>query len=282
MNMIYYNVDSRRLCDSFGNPVNSVPELSYGEKPVWSLVLLHDDGSGMIPEDVIAFKAAVAFDFDTATPVPCRTLPESITVRENVVSVPLNAETLSFLEAVSGKESSKAWFELSGVNREGNRCFYLIFRINARMVLDPGQEENVPESPDHDYLDASQIYVLLRAGNEIQFSSDAGEEGHAQQNSDDIYFRFRNRKVGGDWSEWIRLPVGGQTPTYETATPESPGLMSAEDKVKLDSLSIVSTLNAESVSVADSGNFFTSENVETVLQEIGSTLNGLVDFLQEI
>lgn len=282
MNMIYYNVDARKLCDSSGSPVNTVPELSYGEQPVWTLTLLHDDGSSAIPENVIAFKAAVAFDFNSATPVSCRTLPGEITVQENVISVPLNAETLSFLEAVSGRESTKAWFELSGLDRDGKRCFYLIFRINARMVLDPVQDENVPESPVHDYLNASQIYTLLRAGFELQFSDSAGEDGHEIQSASDCFFHFRNRKTGGDWSPWIRLPEGKDPLPYENATPENAGLMSAEDKEKLDSLHISPSLNAGSIPVTDEGNFFTSENVEETLQEIGLTLKDLDTALQEI
>lgn len=286
MNVIYYNVDSRKLCDNNGIPVSRVPELSYGEKPVWTLVLLHDDGSGMIPENVSAFKAAVAFDFHTSTPIQCRTLPDKITMQGNKISVPLNAETLSFLEAVSGRESTKAWFELSGLDREANRCFYLIFRINARMVLDPDQDENVPESPVHNYLNASQIYTLLRAGDELQFSVSGEGEGHEVQDIKDCFYRFRNRNAGGDWSSWIRLPEGKEPVSYENATQEYAGLMSAEDKIKLDSLSASSpemeAVNAESVPVSDPGNLFESGNVEGVLQEIGLTLKGLEIALQGI
>lgn len=282
MNMIYYNVDSRRLCDREGAPVSTIPELSYGEKPVWSLILLHDDGSAMVPDTVVSFRAAVAFDFNTATNVQCRTLPEDISMQNNVISVPLDAETLSFLEAVSGREITRAWFELAGLDRSGQRSFYLIFPINARMILDPDLDENVPEGPDPDYLTATEIYTLLRSGDELQFNTTAEGEGHAVQEESDRYYRFRNKKISGDWSDWIQLPAGKAAEPYETATAEKDGLMSAADKAKLDGLEQITEPDTNSLTVTDEGGFFTSGNVEGVLQEIGSTISGLENVLKGI
>lgn len=282
MNTIYYNVDSKRVCDRTGFPVSTIPELAYGEKPVWSLVLLHDGGETFVPENAVSFKAAVAFDFNTDTRVQCRTLPEKITMQDNTVLIPLDAETVPFLEAVSGREVTRAWFELAGLDRSGDRCFYLIFPINARMILDPDLDENVPEGPDPDYLTATEIYTLLRSGDELQFNTTAEGEGHAVQEESDRYYRFRNKKISGDWSDWIQLPAGKAAEPYETATAEKDGLMSAADKAKLDGLEQIAEPDTSSLTVADEGGFFTSGNVEGVLQEIGSTISGLENVLKGI
>ncbi len=211
---LYYNYDSRYLCDAAGEPVQDVPEIAFDEQPQWAVKPLKQDGSAFDLSGVAAFRAAIDIDFKSSSEVMCRTLSESITVENGAVVVPLDSNTAQFLTAVNGNESRDAFFELAGLNSAGKRVFYLIFRIRARMILDPGTSENLPEAAEL-FADRAYLVSLLRAGQELEFSADA-TNWHAVQADTDEYYHFRNAETGGEWSPAVKMPRGLKGDTGDT------------------------------------------------------------------
>ena len=226
---LYYNYDARYLCDAVGDAIQDIPELAFCEQPEW---IIHPVRSGGAPLDfsrVKAFRAAVDSDFKSETNVMCRTIAESITFDGETIRVPLDSNTQRFLEVVNGSESQVAYFELAGLDAAGKRIFYLIFRIAARMILDPGSTDTLPETVDL-FADRTYVMALLRSGWAVQYSADG-----AQWSDDDTgaeYIRIRNREAGGDWSDPIPLPRGADG---RSLRPDAVGLLAdrpgtAEDK----------------------------------------------------
>lgn len=226
---LYYNYDARYLCDAVGDAIQDIPELAFCEQPEW---IIHPVRSGGAPLDfsrVKAFRAAVDSDFKSETNVMCRTIAESITFDGETIRVPLDSNTQRFLEVVNGSESQVAYFELAGLDAAGKRIFYLIFRIAARMILDPGSTDTLPETVDL-FADRTYVMALLRSGWAVQYSADG-----TQWSDDDTgaeYIRIRNREAGGDWSDPIPLPRGADG---KSLRPDAVGLLAdrpgtAEDK----------------------------------------------------
>ena len=226
---LYYNYDARYLCDAVGDAIQDIPELAFSEQPEW---IIHPVRAGGAPLDfsrVKAFPAAVDSDFKSETNVMCRTLAESITFDGETIRVPLDSNTQRFLEVVNGSESQVAYFELAGLDAAGKRIFYLIFRITARMILDPGSTDTLPETSDL-FADRTYVMALLRSGWAVQYSADG-----TQWSDDDTgaeYIRIRNREAGGDWSDPIPLPRGADG---RSLRPDAVGLLAdrpgtAEDK----------------------------------------------------
>ncbi len=206
---IYYNHESRYLCDSAGKPVSDIPELSYRDQCTWKIHLLDNSGAALDLSGVSAYAANVDSDFSSATGVMCHTDAADITAASGIVTVPLDAGTARFLTVVDGKKEVAAYFELLGLDSTGRRVFYIIFDIRARMILNPG--ENVPEEADSLYFEKTEAYALLRAGCELRFSvAGGGDAGHGTQTAADRYYKYRNSLLEGNWSPWIALVVGPQ------------------------------------------------------------------------
>ena len=161
MQIIYYNVFRRTLCDAAGYAVSSRPEISFAEKPVWKIVPVDDSGSVVIPSEVKAYRAAVAFDFLSSTPAEVRTTGTQITADESGILVPLNANTAAFLNAVDGQEKKHAYFELAGLDSSGARVWYISFPVEGRMILDPDTDGELPSEAETKYLEKTAAAVLF-------------------------------------------------------------------------------------------------------------------------
>lgn len=161
MQIIYYNVFRRTLCDAAGYAVSSRPEISFAEKPVWKIVPVDDSGSVVIPSEVKAYRAAVAFDYLSSTPAEVRTTGTQITADESGIHVPLNANTAAFLNAVDGQEKKHAYFELAGLDSSGARVWYISFPVEGRMILDPDTDGEPPSEAETKYLEKTAAAVLF-------------------------------------------------------------------------------------------------------------------------
>ena len=159
MQTIYYNFDRKYLCDASGTAIPDLPEIAFAEKPTWRIIPVNDAGNIIIPNGINAFRAAVAFDFSSASGVAIRALNDSISGSSSGIDIQLNANTAEFLTAVDGQETRTAYFELAGFDSNANRVFYLSFRCLARMILDV--DSNSPEELDSDSLDRVTAAALL-------------------------------------------------------------------------------------------------------------------------
>lgn len=216
---LYYNYDARFLCDADARQIYELPELSFDEQPTWVVTPLYDDATPLDLGGITTFRAAIDEDFKSETSVMCRTLPESITVDENGIHVPLDSNTQRFLEVVNGKDQVRVIFELAGFDAAGKRAFYLKFRFNASALVDPADTDTLPETVDL-FADRAYVMALFRSGFEIQFSQNGTEwSGDAD---DPHYYRIRNRQAGGEWSEAIPMLRGADG---RSLRPDAAGLL---------------------------------------------------------
>lgn len=216
---LYYNYDARFLCDADARQIYELPELSFDEQPTWVVTPLYDDATPLDLGGITTFRAAIDEDFKSETSVMCRTLPESITVDENGIHVPLDSNTQRFLEVVNGKDQVRVIFELAGFDAAGKRAFYLKFRLNASALVDPADTDTLPETVDL-FADRAYVMALFRSGFEIQFSQNGTEwSGDAD---DPHYYRIRNRQAGGEWSEAIPMLRGADG---RSLRPDAAGLL---------------------------------------------------------
>ena len=216
---LYYNYDARFLCDADARQIYELPELSFDEQPTWVVTPLYDDATPLDLGGITTFCAAIDEDFKSETSVMCRTLPESITVDENGIHVPLDSNTQRFLEVVNGKDQVRVIFELAGFDAAGKRAFYLKFRLNASALVDPADTDTLPETVDL-FADRAYVMALFRSGFEIQFSQNGTEWGGDAD--DPHYYRIRNRQAGGEWSEAIPMLRGADG---RSLRPDAAGLL---------------------------------------------------------
>lgn len=216
---LYYNYDARFLCDADARQIYELPELSFDEQPTWVVTPLYDDATPLDLGGITTFRAAIDEDFKSETSVMCRTLPESITVDENGIHVPLDSNTQRFLEVVNGKDQVRVIFELAGFDAAGKRAFYLKFRLNASALVDPADTDTLPETVDL-FADRAYVMALFRSGFEIQFSQNGTE--WSGDTDDPHYYRIRNHQAGGEWSEAIPMLRGADG---RSLRPDAAGLL---------------------------------------------------------
>ena len=203
---IYYNTDGFR-CDSEGSNVLNDPDpvIDYGSQPVWQFAII--DGATKTAAtltDISTWRAAIDSDFLVSTTPMCRTLSSSITASGNVVTVPWNARTSSFLTKVDGKEYIEAYAELWGYDSDAKPVFYLRIRIRARSVLDPdGGEAPAVETG---YITEAEALAYIKKKNVYQFSADGSTNWHDTYTSTDLYYRERKDIPDSEWG--AALPVG--------------------------------------------------------------------------
>lgn len=161
MQTIYYNFSRKYLCDASGAAVSELPEITFAEKPTWRIIPVDDSGTMVMPTGIATYRAAVKFDFHSATATAARTMNGQITAGSSGIDVQLNANTANFLTSVDGQETRDAFFELCGLDSDSDRVFYLSFRVRARMILDPDLDNNLPEEVVSNYLDRNTADVLL-------------------------------------------------------------------------------------------------------------------------
>lgn len=212
--ILYINWDTGNIIDDEGAVVMGRPSISYGSAPVWQLnfVRVNNDGtlSGIDLSNVISYHAAVDTDFLSSTMPMIRTLDDDIDhsqAASGIISVSMNAGTTTFFEKVDGKNSIGAYFEVRG-NDSNDKCILdYRFNVNALGAVDPQGGDPVPVASGGVTL--TDVYSLLRASLEYEFSSD-GTNWHSTQQNADTYYRTRYPE--GEWGEAIKIQNGQNAP----------------------------------------------------------------------
>ena len=140
---INYSVPQNVLVNDDGEPLQTIPELSYGDH--LDVVFTARDGNN----DAVDLSSAVTWEFAIDVDRTDRTLPlcstSSITydTTAKTLSCSVSARTLIFLEAVNGKSQVALIAEMSGFDGSGNRIFR--FPWNMTGVMPVNANETVPE-----------------------------------------------------------------------------------------------------------------------------------------
>jgi len=140
---INYSVPQNVLVNDDGEPLQAIPELSYGDH--LDVVFTARDGNN----DAVDLSSAVTWEFAIDLDRTDRTLPlcstSSITydTTAKTLSCSVSARTLIFLEAVNGKSQVALIAEMSGFDGSGNRIYRFPWNMTGVMPVDAN--ETVPE-----------------------------------------------------------------------------------------------------------------------------------------
>lgn len=202
--VIYFNTNTEKVIGAYGGAqLLNKYSIAYKASPVWEIhfVTVNEEGD-YIPTDVskaTTWRAAIDIDFKSSTEPMVRTLPEGIDnsdASNGILYVELDTDTETFLEKVDGKKSTNGVFEIRGTSTEGKVIFSYRFDIICYGAVDPYGTAPLPVV--NGAVSQDLIYALLRAGREIEFSSD-GVEWHKQQDKPNDRY-YRERYPQGEWS----------------------------------------------------------------------------------
>ena len=203
------DINTKKMTDATGMVALAAvdkPQLFYGTRETLEFTFLND-GEPVNFTDTDTFSVALDNNFiHTDSLMASSADAMVIDARKGRVDILLDMRAGSFNEKLNGKESVGAYLEVT-VLHSGSTVPEMLLqdRITARGRVQT--VEGAPESADPEYYTSAQIRALLSAGYEMEFSAD-GESWHAGQADGDLYYHYRNRKIGGEWSDKIMIPKG--------------------------------------------------------------------------
>ena len=215
--IIYIDFDRGTLADAQGGRLMYTPSLQMGAEPTWEIHFMCFE-QGTLPDmsDATAWRAAVDTDFLSSTTPMVRSLDvDSSEAASGVIKVPIDTNTETFISKVDGRPSLPAYFELYGLDDDAKVIYDYRFSVSCNGTVDYLGGEPIPVVSGGVTL--SDVYALLRAGYEVQFSED-GETWHDNQTNEDRYYRTRYPE--GQWSDSILIGRGedGTTPQLSIGT----------------------------------------------------------------
>ncbi len=214
--LYYFNATNNHLINPAGTKVTARPRIAFATTPVWTIQFCNFSEGKLIPLDLsnaISWRAAIDCDHKPETAPMCRSLSENIDIDDlanGYVTVKLDAGTETFYDAVKGREERTAWFELWGLDQNGEAIHYCKFQVGAIMPIDP-VVGSAPAAVSEIWADRFWVEARLRGGFELQYSdmSDPSDESDWSDSPEGaLWYRFRNREVGGLWSDPVKLLPG--------------------------------------------------------------------------
>lgn len=205
------DINTKRMTDATGMVALAAvdkPQLFYGTRETLEFTFLND-GEPVNFTDTDTFSVALDSNFiHTDSLMASSADAMVIDARKGRVDILLDMRAGSFNEKLNGKDSVNAYIEVT-VLHSGSTVPEMLLqdRITARGRVQT--VEGAPESADPEYYTSAQIQALLNAGYELEFSAD-GESWHTEQTDGDLYYHYRNRQIGGEWSDKIMIPKGEQ------------------------------------------------------------------------
>ena len=140
---LYIDYETSNLIDSISARVFTAPPVAYQEQGIWTLNLKTWTSGTLAAVDVSdasTWAAAIDDDFNSASAPMVRVLNADIDssgAANGIISVELDANTATFLSALSTNEKIAAYFELRGLSVGGKILHYIEFPITARNTIDP-------------------------------------------------------------------------------------------------------------------------------------------------
>lgn len=135
---IHYSIPLNALCDSEGYPLQSIPELAYGDAPALVFTALDSENAVVDLSSASKWKLTVDVDHTVSTPHLCEVQPSEFTYNAatNTLSFCLNSKTLEFLSAVDGKSQVVLIAELCGYDADDIRVFRFSWNMLGLMPLE--------------------------------------------------------------------------------------------------------------------------------------------------
>ena len=203
------DINTKKMTDATGMVALAAvdkPQLFYGTRETLEFTFLND-GEPVNFTDTDTFSVALDNNFiHTDSLMASSADAMVIDARKGRVDILLDMRAGSFNEKLNGKESVGAYLEVT-VLHSGSTVPEMLLQDRITVRGRVQTVEGAPESADPEYYTSAQIRALLNAGYEMEFSAD-GESWHAGQADGDLYYHYRNRQIGGEWSDKIMIPKG--------------------------------------------------------------------------
>ncbi|MBQ7208159.1 MAG: collagen-like protein [Lentisphaeria bacterium] len=212
---IFYNVTRQCRVDADNCRLAGNPVLYFGASPEWVLHLYTGEpGETPVPLDasgIPAFRAAVDVDWTASTEPMCRTVSgiDVSGAASGVIVVPIDANTVRFGQVLNGARSKDAYFELRGLDTNGDVALLILFPVTCHNVIDPEGGEP-PEDTPSGYATEAYVDAVVSRELYVEFSAD-GESWHTSLTTGDLYERIKHGSTG-EWSDAFAIPYGPQGP----------------------------------------------------------------------
>lgn len=204
------NKGTATLLNDQKQPTNEAPSIMRGVPTELVLRLFSANGLAYPAAelDSKSWSFVAANDWNTETPPQLSS--DQITVSKNELHISLEAtNTVELVKFLGSQPTSQLGAEVVGIE-VGQTLPSLVLQFNIqvrnrRSDAGTGTPTPLPDST----LTPTQIYALLRAGFDVEFSEDGSSNWHSAQSVDDRQFRFRNPQLpDAVWSDPIGLLEG--------------------------------------------------------------------------
>lgn len=198
------------LVDDSKKATTTLPTLIRGMPTVLVLKIFSANGLAYPAAELEnrVWKLVLSNDWDTNTPPQLETT--SITSTKNELHIRFDQlNTAELVRAIGSQQSLNLGAELIGIE-PGQTAPTAVWQFNMAVRNRRSDEgTGTPEPLPDRTLSPEQIYALLKAGLEIQFSVTGTADWHDAQSVDDRLIRLRNPQHPDQlWSTAIMLPEG--------------------------------------------------------------------------
>lgn len=277
MQNLIYDIAKKVFRASDGSTLSGYsPSISFGEKPVWALQLV--DTSQESPLDIsgiYSWRAAMDTDFSSDTEPMARTV-SGITATMGdfgpVVSIPIETATLRFLQICNGRQKTSAYFELAGLDGNGDTVFYVCFPVSCLFPIDP-VAAGVLEGVDVTTLTQSQVEAIASAaaqamlGQDVRTAVAQALEGYDPYPDGGTAGQVLTKTATG--AEWADAPSGGSSGessyTLPPATSDTLGGVKVGTGLSITADGTLSATASGSSGEVDLSSYATKEELSTGL-----------------
>ena len=277
MLFLIYDISKKVFRASDGSTIPGyAPAVSFGEKPVWSIQLV--DTSQESPLDIsgiYSWRAAMDTDFSSDTEPMARTV-SGITATMGdfgpVVSIPIETATLRFLQICNGRQKTSAYFELAGLDGNGDTVFYVCFPVSCLFPIDP-VAAGVLEGVDVTTLTQSQVEAIASAAAQAMLGQDVRDavaqamEGYDPYPDGGTAGQVLTKTETG--AEWADAPSGGSSGessyTLPPATSDTLGGVKVGTGLSITADGTLSATGTGSSGDVDLSSYATKEELSTGL-----------------
>lgn len=142
---LYYSVPLNLLTDSEGTPLQTVPQLAYGDVPSVIFTALGSDNAPVDLSSAVKWRLAVDVDRINKTRPVIEVLPEKISYDSaaKTLSYLMDTRTLEFFASVDGKIQIALIAELCGYDADDVRIFRFPWNMIGLMPVGGGE---IPEA----------------------------------------------------------------------------------------------------------------------------------------
>ena len=277
MQNFIYDISKKVFRSSDGSTLSGYsPSISFGEKPVWALQLV--DTSQESPLDIsgiYSWRAAMDTDFSSDTEPMARTV-SGITATMGdfgpVVSIPIETATLRFLQICNGRQKTSAYFELAGLDGNGDTVFYVCFPVSCLFPIDP-VAAGVLEGVDVTTLTQSQVEAIASAaaqamlGQDVRTAVAQAMEGYDPYPDGGTAGQVLTKTDTG--AQWADAPSGGSSGessyTLPPATSDTLGGVKVGTGLSITADGTLSATGTGSSGDVDLSSYATKEELSTGL-----------------